>query len=91
VTEAAPPVAELLNLDGRVALVTGSGGIGVGDAQRLQPGYKTARCASVLSPERTFDLSGTRFDPLTCSEASAQARRRRGRRGVRWLLARLVT
>jgi hypothetical protein len=27
--------------------VTGFGGIGVGDAQRLLPGYKTARCASV--------------------------------------------
>jgi hypothetical protein len=46
VTEAAPPVAKLLNLGRCVALVTGASG-GAGDAQRLLPGYKTARCASV--------------------------------------------
>jgi hypothetical protein len=35
VTEAAPPVAELLNLGGRVALMTGaSGGVGAGIARR---------------------------------------------------------
>ena len=34
-TEAAPPVAELLNLGGRVALMTGaSGGVGAGIARR---------------------------------------------------------
>jgi hypothetical protein len=36
--------------------VTVFGGIGVGDAQRLLPGYKTARCPSVLSLECSNDL-----------------------------------
>jgi hypothetical protein len=45
VTEGAPTVAELLNLGGRVALGDRGvrWGVGAGDAQRLLPGYKTAR------------------------------------------------